>query len=166
VFDIGKYRKFYSLVFRSAYSIDSCLIHPFDHIKSQVCTSAWWWLIFKRHSIPSTIKFSATSFKHEMVPIGRYQRGNQKPYIEEQTTQWPKEKVQKDKQRSTKHTYKTKDRVTPTPLKTSLDGNMVSPVMGFPLISHAATLLPLPSLISHDCGVTRGICYVQCKYEI
>jgi hypothetical protein len=27
----------------------------------------------------------------------------------EQTTQWPKEKVQKDKQRSTKHTYKTKD---------------------------------------------------------
>ena len=28
---------------------------------------------------------------------------------EEQTTQWPKEKVQKDKQRSTKHTYKTKD---------------------------------------------------------
>jgi hypothetical protein len=31
---------------------------------------------------------------------------------EEQTTQWPKEKVQKDKQRSRKHTYKTKDRVT------------------------------------------------------
>ena len=43
-----------------------------------------------------------------------YQRGNQNPYIEEeQTTQWPKEKVQKDKQQSTKHTYKTKDRVTP-----------------------------------------------------
>jgi hypothetical protein len=30
--------------------------------------------------------------------------GNQNPYIEEeQTTQWPEEKVQKDKQRSTKH---------------------------------------------------------------
>jgi hypothetical protein len=29
-----------------------------------------------------------------------------------------KEKVQKDKQRSTKHTHKTKDRVTRTPLKT------------------------------------------------
>jgi UTP-glucose-1-phosphate uridylyltransferase len=28
------------------------------------------------------------------------------------------EKVQKDKQRSTKHTYRTKDRVTRTPLKT------------------------------------------------
>ena len=39
-----------------------------------------------------------------------YQRGNQNPYIEEeQTTQWPKENVKKDKQRSTKHTYKTKN---------------------------------------------------------
>ena len=41
--------------------------------------------------------------------------GNQNPYIEEeQTTQWPKEKVQKP---STKHTYKAKVRVTRTPLK-------------------------------------------------
>ena len=39
--------------------------------------------------------------------VWRYQRGNQNPYIEEQTTQWLKEKVQKDKQRSTKHTHKT-----------------------------------------------------------
>ena len=44
------------------------------------------------------------------------------PYIEEeQTTQWPKEKVQKDKQRSTTHTHKTKDRVTRTPLKTEVE---------------------------------------------
>jgi len=51
--------------------------------------------------------------------VWRYQRCNQNPYIEEeQTTQWSNEKVQKDKQRSTKHTYKTKDRVTRTPLKT------------------------------------------------
>ena len=50
--------------------------------------------------------------------VWRYQRGNQNPYIEEeQTTQWPKEKVQKDKQRSTKHTHKPKDRVTRTPVK-------------------------------------------------
>ena len=43
---------------------------------------------------------------------------NQNQYIEEeQTTQWSTEKVQKNKQRSTKHTYKTKDRVTRTPLK-------------------------------------------------
>ena len=57
--------------------------------------------------------------KYQLVPssigtrrVWRYQRGNQNPYIEEeQTTQWPKEKVQKDKQRSTKYTHKTKDRV-------------------------------------------------------
>jgi hypothetical protein len=34
------------------------------------------------------------------------------------TTQWSREKVQKDKERSIKHTYKTKDRVTQIPLKT------------------------------------------------
>jgi hypothetical protein len=46
----------------------------------------------------------------------KIQKGNQNPYIEEeQTTQWPKEKIQKDKQRSTKHTDKTKDRGTRTP---------------------------------------------------
>jgi len=51
--------------------------------------------------------------------VWRYKRSNQNPYIdEEQTTQWPNEKVQKDKQRSTIHTHKTKDRVTRTPLKT------------------------------------------------
>ena len=48
----------------------------------------------------------------------RYQRGNQNPCNEEeQTTQWPKEKGQKDKQQSTKHTHKAQDRVTRTPLK-------------------------------------------------
>jgi hypothetical protein len=52
--------------------------------------------------------------------VWRYHWGNQNPFIEEQTIQWPKEKVQKDKQRSTKHTYKTKDRVTRTPLKTGV----------------------------------------------
>ena len=42
--------------------------------------------------------------------------GNHNPYIEEHTKQWSKEKVQKDNQRSTKHT--TKDRATRTPPKT------------------------------------------------
>jgi hypothetical protein len=36
---------------------------------------------------------------------------------EKQTTQWPKEKVQKNKQQNTQHTHQTKDRVTRTPLK-------------------------------------------------
>ena len=57
----------------------------------------------------------------EVRRVWRYQRGNQKSYIEEQKTQWPNEKVQKDKQRSTKHTYKTKDRVTRTPPKTGCE---------------------------------------------
>jgi hypothetical protein len=40
---------------------------------------------------------------------------------EEQTTQWPKEKVQKDKQRSAKYTHITKVRVTRTPIKTGCE---------------------------------------------
>jgi hypothetical protein len=45
----------------------------------------------------------------------KYQRDNQNSYFEEkQTIQWPKEKVQKDKQRSTKHTHQTKDRIKRT----------------------------------------------------
>ena len=48
--------------------------------------------------------------------------GNQNRKIDEgQTTQWPKEKGQKDKQRSTKHTYKTKDRATSIPPKTGVN---------------------------------------------
>ena len=50
--------------------------------------------------------------------VWRYQRGNQNSYIEEEQIQWPKEKVQMGKQRSTKHTYTTKDRVTRIPLNT------------------------------------------------
>jgi hypothetical protein len=64
--------------------------------------------------------------------VWRYQRVNQNPYIEEeQTTQWPKEKVQKDKQRSRKHLYKTKDRVTRTPIKTGVNSGapLVAPIM-------------------------------------
>ena len=58
--------------------------------------------------------FNTTSVRR----VWRNQRGNQNLYIEEeQTTKWPKEKEQKDKQRSTKQTYKTKDRVTLTPLR-------------------------------------------------
>ena len=37
----------------------------------------------------------------------KMQKGNQNPYIEEQTTQLSKEKEQKDKQRSIKHSHKT-----------------------------------------------------------
>jgi hypothetical protein len=36
-------------------------------------------------------------------------------YEEEQRTQWPKEKGQKDKQPSTNHTYKTEDKKNMNP---------------------------------------------------
>ena len=53
--------------------------------------------------------------------VWKYQRGNQNPYFEvEQTTQRPKDKVLNGKQRSTKHTHKTKDRVTRTQCRISL----------------------------------------------
>ena len=42
--------------------------------------------------------------------------GTNNPTVEV-STQCPKEKGQNDKQRSTKHTHKTKDRETRTPLK-------------------------------------------------
>jgi hypothetical protein len=53
--------------------------------------------------------------------VWRYQTGNPNPYIkEEQTTQWPREKVQgrkNDLQNIHFCTYTTKDRVTRNPLK-------------------------------------------------
>jgi hypothetical protein len=49
----------------------------------------------------------ATSGAGTADPSGAHERVNQNSYIEEeQTTQRPKENVQKDKQRSTKHTHK------------------------------------------------------------
>ena len=73
------------------------------------------WTVFQQY-----LKGAAVyKYKPYVRRVWRYQRGNQNSYIEEeQTTRWPKEKVQKDRQRSTKHAHKTKDRETRTPLKT------------------------------------------------
>jgi hypothetical protein len=49
--------------------------------------------------------------------VRRYQREVIRIHVSK-TKHWPNEKGQKDKQRSTKHTHKTKDRVTRNPLKT------------------------------------------------
>jgi hypothetical protein len=51
-----------------------------------------------------------TTFLKKSLKIPKGQ--SESVYEEEQTTQWSKEKVQKDKQRSRKYTHKTKDRVT------------------------------------------------------
>ena len=56
--------------------------------------------------------------------VWRDQRGNQNPYIKEQTTQWRKEKVQKGKHQSTRHTYKAKGPVTEVPLKTGVNSRV------------------------------------------
>jgi hypothetical protein len=102
---------------------------------------------------------SCPDLSFEVRRVWRYQRGNQNPYIEEeQTTQWPKEKVQKDKQRSTKHIYKTKDRVKRTPLKTggklrcsgrvssscSTGGTRRVNLVTNPVISRACRLVAVP----------------------
>jgi hypothetical protein len=50
----------------------------------------------------------------------KIQRGQSKSHIKEQTTHCRKEKVQKEKQRSTKLIYKAKGRVTRVPLKTGM----------------------------------------------
>jgi LysM repeat protein len=64
----------------------------------------------KRYQRVIRIRMSKKNRQHNGQKIPK---SNQNPYVEEeQTTQWPKEKVQKDKQRSTKHTHKTKDRLT------------------------------------------------------
>jgi hypothetical protein len=65
--------------------------------------------------------FSLTWWKINRRRVWRYQRGSQNPYIEEQRTQWPKEKSTKGQTTIYKtyiYIYKTKDRVTRTPLKT------------------------------------------------
>ena len=96
------------------------------------CTQigATWGMLYKtiiQYQLEITVATIAIQFEkqHEwnmtskcIRRVWRYQRSYQNPYIEEeQTTPWPTEKVIKDKQRSTKHPYKTKDRVTRTPLK-------------------------------------------------
>jgi hypothetical protein len=89
----------------------------------------------------------------------RYQSGNQNPYIEEeQTTQWPKEKVQKDKQRSTIHTRTTKDRETGTPLKTGgelrCSGRLISSCSTSG--TRRVNLVTNP-VINRECGKNREV---------
>jgi hypothetical protein len=63
--------------------------------------------------------FSIVNFKVKVKKSLKIPKRNRnRKTEEEQTTQWPNKKVQKNKQRSTKHTHKTKDRVTRPPLKT------------------------------------------------
>ena len=87
--------------------------------------SKWFYQILEKSTNLTILGYESytwvykTSITGYIRRVWRYQRGNHNPYNEEeQTTQWPKEKVPKNKQRSTKCTHKTKDRITWTPLKT------------------------------------------------
>jgi hypothetical protein len=77
--------------------------------------------------------------------IGTGLAGNQNPYIEEeQTTQWPEEKVQKDKQRSAKQTHKTKERVTRISLKTGVEfscSGRVSQMLWQPMVYYMSSMM-------------------------
>jgi hypothetical protein len=102
-------------------------------LKRELIWNEWFIFIFKAHSnnhhtfhrVYECFLHKNTSlhmYRLYLRRVWRYQRGNQNLYIEEeQTTQWSREKVQKDKQRLTKYTYKTKDLVTRTPLKLGMN---------------------------------------------
>ena len=97
--------------------------------------------------------------------VWRYQMGNQNPYIEKgQTTQWPKEKVQKDKQRSTRHTHKTKDRVTRTPLKIEVNSCRWSGGVSSSCstIGTLHVILVINPVISHEWGKDRQVEHIRC----
>ena len=100
--------------------------------------------------------------------VWRHQRGNQNPYIaEEQPTQWPEEKVQKDKQRSTKQTYKTKYRVTRTPLK--IGGEFICSERVSSSCSNSGTRrvnLVTKPVINHERGKDLGVITTSGTYQI
>jgi hypothetical protein len=69
-----------------------------------------------------------------------------------------KKKVQKDKQRSTKHTYKTKDRVTPILLKTGGELRRSGRVSSSCSISDTRRVnLVSNPVISHERGKDREV---------
>ena len=102
---------------------------------------------------------TTTTAQNKVERFWRYQRDNQNPYIEEeQTTQWPKEKIQKDKQRSTKHAHKTKERITRTPQKTG--GELRCSGMVSSSCSTSGTrrvYLVTNPVISHEWGKDREV---------
>jgi hypothetical protein len=93
--------------------------------------------------------------------------GNQNPYIEWQTIQWPKEKVPKDKQRSTKHTHRTKDRATRTPLKTGDELRCSGRVSSSCSTSGTRRVyLIIDTVISHEWGKDREVLTTSGTYYV
>ena len=86
-------------------------------------------------------------------------KGQSESYIEEeQTTQWSKEKVQQDKQRSTKYTHKAKDRVTRTPLNTGGELRCTGRVgSSCPTSGTRRVNLVTNPVINHESGKNREV---------
>jgi hypothetical protein len=89
------------------------------YLEDNICTAIYYILLHPRGNSGILnyydLVFPAACHNPSVRRVWKYQRGNQNPCVEEeQTTQWPKEQAQKDKQRSTKHSHKTKDRVIQT----------------------------------------------------
>ena len=92
---------------------------------------------------------------------------------EEQTTQWPKEKGKKDKQRSTKHTHKITDRVTRTTLKTGgdpegqADGNISPKKLIFARLTDNNSNNMLQEKNARNISETTGeaVILLFCKYH-
>jgi len=74
---------------------------------------------------------------------------------EEQTTQWSKE--QKDKQRSTMHTHRYKDRVTRTPLKPGVNSNALEELAFLLHLWHKCVNIVTNPVISHALGTEREV---------
>ena len=127
-------QKLYFYAYRRFYSINHLLKK--EEIAALIMLNGWRWCRLPWSLITVSIIWTLNTCRDSPDPfvskirkatktisfwvkwVWRYQSGNQNSHIEEQTTKWPKEKIQKDKQRSTIHTGKTKGRVTRTPPKT------------------------------------------------
>ena len=87
--------------------------------------SCWIKILFS--SNPESFQILADAIVNISITLLRrgwkYKRGDHNPHIKEQTTQWEKKNVQKEKQRSTKDIYKAKGRVIRVPLRTGLNSS-------------------------------------------
>ena len=110
--------------------------------------------------------YSSTTNRLYSRKVWRYQRGNKNPDIEEeQKTRWSKVKEQKDKQRSTKQTHKTKDRVTRTPIKTGSKLRCSGRVGSSCSTSGTRRVnLVTNPVIGHEWGKHREVMYTETKY--
>ena len=116
-----------------------------------------------------TMSFFINIYHHIQKSL-KIPKGQSESYTsieEEQTTQWPKEKVQKDKKRSTKYTHKTKNRVIRTPIKTMGEHSCSRRVSSSCSTSDTRRVHLVTNLvISHEWGKDREVFILWYRYSI